>query len=150
MTVDISGFALRIQMIASNTLPIGHTFTQFPDDTDPLDLPALQIADSAMGLNGDLITWSKANPIKPAVALIAGSEDDVIMGIVFEANRVGRGKIGARDIITLTFMYPDGRVVTLTSGIITDGMPGNGIASAGRYKTKIYNFSFENRIGVGA
>lgn len=150
MTVEISGFGLRVNLIASNTLPVGVNLTQFPDDSDPLDIPSMQIADSAMGLNGDLITWSKANPIKATLNLIAGSEDDVIMGLIFEANRVGKGKKGARDIITMTVIYPDNRFITLTSGIITDGMPGNAVASAGRLKTKAYALFFENRIGVGA
>jgi hypothetical protein len=150
MTVDISGFGLRINLIASNTLPIGVNLTQFADDSDPLDIPSMQIADSAMGLNGDLITWSKANPIKATLNLIAGSEDDTIMALIFEANRVGRGKTGARDIITMTVLYPDRRFITLTNGVITDGMPGNAVASAGRLKSKAYALSFENKIGIGA
>lgn len=150
MTVDISGFGLRINLIASNTLPIGLNLTQFADDSDPLDIPSIQIADSAMGLNGDLITWSKANPIKATLNLIAGSEDDTIMALIFEANRVGRGKTGARDIITMTVMYPDNRFITLTKGVITDGMPGNAVASAGRLKSKAYALAFENKIGIGA
>jgi hypothetical protein len=150
MTVDISGFGLRVNLIASNTLPIGVNLTQFADDSDPLDIPSIQIADSAMGLNGDLITWSKANPIKATLNLIAAGEDDTIMALIFEANRVGRGKTGARDIITMTVMYPDNRFITLTKGVITDGMPGNAVASAGRLKSKAYLFSFENKIGAGA
>lgn len=150
MTVDISGFGLRINLIASNTLPIGVNLMQFADDSDPLDIPSIQIADSAMGLNGDLITWSKANPIKATLNLIAGGEDDTIMALIFEANRVGRGKTGARDIITMTVMYPDRRFITLIKGVITDGMPGNAVASAGRLKSKAYSLSFENKIGIGA
>lgn len=150
MTVDISGFGLRVNVIASKTIPVGINLTQFADDADPLDIPSIQIADTAMGLNGDLITWSKANPIKATLNLIAGSEDDVLMGLIFEANRVGRGKTGARDVITMTVIYPDNRFITLTKGIITDGISGNAVASAGRLKTKAYQFSFENKIGIGA
>jgi tail fiber protein gp32 len=150
MTVDISGFGLRVYLIASNTLPTGVSLTQFADDSDPLDVPSLQIADSAMGLNGDLITWSKANPIKATLNLIASGEDDTTMGLIFEANRVGRGKTGARDLITITVIYPDNRFITLTKGVITDGVPGNAVASAGRLKSKPYVLSFENKIGIGA
>lgn len=145
---DISGFGLRIQLIADKTFPVGVPVTQFADDADPFDLPSLQIADKAMGLNGDLITWSKANPIIVTLNVIPGSLDDINLGILLEANRVGRGKIGARDIITLIGIYPDGRVITLSPGSITDGMPGDSVSSAGRLKTKSYAFAFENKAGI--
>lgn len=145
---DISGFGLKVQMIASVTYPIGIVVTEFADDTDPFDLPSLQIADTAMGLNGDLISWSKANPIKVTLSVIANSISDDLLAILLEANRVGRGKTGARDIITMTGIYPSGSFITLSNGIITNGMPGNGVASAGRLKTKTYEFAFENKIGV--
>ena len=101
-----------------------------------------------MGLNGDLIPWSKANPIKLSMGIIPSSQDDTLLGILFEANRVGKGKLGARDIITLTALYPNGDFITFINGVITDGMPGQAIASAGRYKSKVYNFVFENKIGL--
>jgi len=145
---DISGFGLRIQIIASNTYPVGFNVTQFADDADPFDIPSIQIADSAMGLNGDLISWAKANPIKIVLNVIPNSIDDINLGILLEANRVGRGKIGARDIITMTGIYPNAGFITLSNGIITDGMPGNAVASSGRMKTKVYNFSFENKVGL--
>ena len=145
---DISGFGLKVQMIASVTFPIGIVVTEFADDTDPFDLPSLQIADTAMGLNGDLISWSKANPIKVTLSVIANSISDDLLAILLEANRVGRGKTGARDIITMTGIYPSGSFITLSNGIITNGMPGNGVASAGRLKTKTYEFAFENKIGI--
>ena len=145
---DTSGFGLKVQMIASVTFPIGIVVTEFADDTDPFDLPSLQIADTAMGLNGDLISWSKANPIKVTLSVIANSIGDDLLAILLEANRVGRGKTGARDIITMTGIYPSGSFITLSNGIITNGMPGNGVASAGRLKTKTYEFAFENKIGI--
>lgn len=145
---NISGFNLLVNVIASNTYPVGFPVTQFADDTDPFDLPSIQIADKAMGLNGDLIVWAKASPINITLAVIPGSLDDVNLGILFEANRVGRGKIGAKDVITLTGIFPDGRILTLTKGAITDGMPGNSVASAGRLKSKSYIFTFENKIGT--
>lgn len=146
MANDISGFGLQIRLLADKTFPAGVSITQFADDGDPFDLPSQQIADKAMGLNGDLLTWSKANPINITISVVPGSEDDINLGILFEANRVGKGKTSARDSITLTAIYPDESTITLTEGKITDGMPGNGIVSAGRMKTKAYQFSFENKV----
>ena len=54
-----------------------------------------------------------------------------------------RGKRSARDSITLVAVYPDGRQRTWAPGKITDGIPGNALASSGRMKTKPYMFAFE-------
>jgi hypothetical protein len=145
---NISGFGLVVQVRASKTFPAGFTVTQFADDGDPFDAPSIQVNDKAMGLNGDLIVWSKANPIAVTLNLISASADDKNMSILLEANRVGRGKQSAKDVITLTAIYPDGRTLTLTEGVITDGMPANSVASAGRMKSKPYIFAFENRTGA--
>ena len=143
---NIAGFGLSINIIASVTFPVGFTLTQFPDDSDPFDFSSLQINDKAMGLNGDLIVWSKANPIIVNLGAIPDSNDDLNLAVLFEANRVGRGKQGANDVITMTGIYPNGNIIVLTTGIITDGIPGNSVSSAGRLKTKTYSFAFENRV----
>lgn len=145
----ITGFGLVVTVRASNTFPFGFKVTEFADDADPFDFPSQQIADSAMGLNGDLIVWAKAQPIKISLAVVPGTFDDINLGILMEANRVGKGKQGAKDVITVNGLYPSGGFITLTNGIITDGMPGNAVSSAGRLKSKVYNFSFENKVGIG-
>ncbi len=147
MSQNISGFGISVNVVASNTFPLGVILTEFADDSDPVDIPSLQIGDIAMGLNGDLITWAKANPIKVNISLIPNGSDDRNMSILLNANRVGKGKIGARDIITLNISYPAGNFVQLINGVITDGMPFTAVANSGRMKSKSYQFSFENRIG---
>ena len=142
---DISAFGIRITLRASNTFPQGITLTQFADDGDPFDTASQQIMDKAMGLNGDLIVWSKANPITPTVNVIPGSDDDRNLSVLAEANRVGRGKSSARDVITMTVIYPDGRKLTLTQGKLTDAILTRPVASSGRMKTKPYGFAFEGK-----
>lgn len=141
---DISVFGIRVQVVASETFPSGINITQFADDADPFDSPSIQIRDKAMGVNGDLISWSKANPIPVTLNVVPNSEDDKNLSVLFEANRVGKGKQGARDVITITAVYPDGRTASFTQGVITDGMPANSATSAGRMKSKPYAFAFEN------
>lgn len=141
---DISAFGLRVQVVASVTFPAGITLTEFADDADPFDLPSIQQVDKAMGLNGDLVTWSKASPINVTLNLVPGGADDQNMSALAASNRVGKGKNSAQDVITITAVYPSGRVVTLTQGKLTDAMPGNSVASAGRLKSKAYAFTFEN------
>lgn len=143
---DISGYGLRLNIKASNTFPAGFTVTQFADDADPFDSPSIQIKDKAMGLNGDLVLWSKANPIPITVNVVPGSDDDKNLAVLFENNRVGKGKQSVQDKITMTAIFPDGKTATFTEGAITDGMPGNSVASAGRLKSKAYQFTFENKV----
>ena len=143
---NISGFGLKVQVRASVTFPAGFSVTQFADDADPLDTPSIQINDKAMGLNGDLLMWSKANPLVATLNVVPGGEDDRNLATLFEANRTGRGKQSSRDIVTMVISYPDGTRTTLTLGGCTDFVPSNGVASAGRLKTKPYAFAFENKV----
>lgn len=140
---DISGFGLRVIVKASSTFPAGVELTQFADDADPLDTPSMQVADKAMGVNGDMVVWSAANPIEATLSLVPNGTDDRNMATLFENNRPAKGKRPARDVITLTAYYPDGRIATMSGGKITDGMPLNSVASAGRMKSKEYKFAFE-------
>lgn len=141
---DISVFGIRVQVVASQTFPAGINITQFADDADPFDAPSMQIRDKAMGVNGDLISWSKANPIPVTLNVVPNSEDDKNLSVLFEANRVGKGKQGARDVISITAVYPDGKTASFSQGVITDGQPANSATSAGRMKSKAYAFAFEN------
>lgn len=147
MSQNISGFGIVVNIKASNTFPVGFDLTQFADDADPFDTPSQQVADVAMGLNGHMVTWSVANPLQLTVNIIPNGTDDTNMGILLEANRVALGKRSARDEITLTATYPDGKIVTWQGGAITDGIPANSIASSGRMKTKPYILKFENKTG---
>ncbi len=140
---DISGFGVRVRVVASATFPEGFTVSQLADDTDPFDIPAQAIAEGAMGVNGDMVVWSVANPLNVTLAVIPGSDDDRNLAAVFESNRVGRGKSSSRDNITLVGTYPDGSSVTLSTGKMVNGLPGQSIASSGRMKSKPYNFIFE-------
>ncbi|MDR0736626.1 MAG: hypothetical protein LBF51_07330 [Zoogloeaceae bacterium] len=144
MSVDISGFGLELTLKASKTFPSGIQITQFADDADPFDAPSIQIMDKGMGLNGDLVVWGVATPTTITLAVIPGSDDDRNLEILLENNRVKKGSAYNRDAIDLTAKYPDGKVVSLTGGAITDGIPLNAAASAGRLKSKTYAFVFES------
>jgi hypothetical protein len=148
MSQDITGFGVVVTLVATTTFPVGFPITQFADDADPLDFASVKIGDVAMGLNGDLITWAKAVPLPMVLNVIPGSEDDLNLGILADANRVAQGKISAFDQVSATVAYPDGSVITLTGGKITDAPFGKSIAGSGRLKTKTYAFSFESKNGA--
>lgn len=140
---DISASGLSIQILADKTFPNGFTFNEFADDADPFDLPSLEIAATAMNLNGSLVTWTAPQPIVPTINAIPGSDGERNLAILFEANRSASGKTVARDVITMVATYSDGSTVTLSSGKLTAGFPGKSVASAGRMKSKAYTFAFE-------
>lgn len=140
---NVSGFGSRIVLRASVTFPAGITITQFADDADPFDIPEVQIADTAMGLNGDMVVWTSPNPIATTLNIIPGTDDDRNLAALYEANRPARGKRPALDVITLTQVLPDNTSVTLSQGVITNGRPGQSAASSGRLKSKPYAFAFE-------
>ncbi len=142
---SITGFGLVVTLIASKTFPTSLPITQFADDTDPVLINDVKIADTAMGLNGDLLAWSKAIPLPMTLNVIAGSQDDVNLQILANANRVAQGKNGANDVISATIVYPDASTVVLTGGIITDAAFGRGVQSSGRQRTKTYSFMFSNQ-----
>ena len=148
MSIDISGFGLGIHLIASNTYPVGVPLSAFADDADPMDIPGIELSQTAMGLNGDLVVWSSANPIAVTLNMIPNGLEDIALSFLAERNRVGRGKSSARDKITLVAVYPDSRIVTFTQGVITNAPPAISVSSSGRYKSKAYQFAFENKVGA--
>ena len=152
MNGEIGGFGLSVLLRASATFPVGLAIEAFADDADPFDFPDIKIADIAMGLNGDMVSWSKATPLLTNIALIAESDDDNNMAVLLAANRVGKSKQSARDVLTLIGQYPSGAIVTLSNGKLTDGAISNSISSAGRMKSKVYKMAFQNitisRVGL--
>lgn len=144
--IDVSGTGLSIVVKASNTYPSGITCSAFADDTDPLDFPELTITEYGMGLNGDLITWSSPQPLQFSLSVVPGTPEDEALEFLFEANRVAKNKRSAKDIITITAIYPNGQRKTLRNGRIISGLPGKGVASGGRIKTSTYGFVFENKV----
>ncbi len=144
MANNVTGFGFVVTLIASITFPIGVPFTQAADDADPLDFASIKIGDAVMGVNGDIIIYNKAIPIPMVINVIPGSEDDVNLQLLANANRASQGKAITNDVITATVVYPDGSILVLNNGVITDAQFGKSIASSGRLKTKAYSFLFQS------
>lgn len=144
MSVDISGFGLQVRIVASESFPSGFTVTAFTDDTDPVDSGSIQLRDKAMGLNGDLISWKKANPIPLTLSVLPNTEDDANLSVLAANNRASAGRRPVNDEVTATIIYPDDSQVRLVRGVITDAIMGKPVASAGRLKSKVYMFAFED------
>lgn len=147
---DISAAGLSIFLQASFTFPQGFSITEFSDDTDPFDTDNLIIGEQAMGLNGNQVFWQRANPLRVTLSVVAYSDNDTNLAILFDANRIGTGKTTVNDIITMTATYPnspDRPTVIYTEGIIMEGSPVGSVASTQRIKSKTYVFGFGNKTG---
>lgn len=140
--INVSGFGLEAQITASSTFPNGFPLTEFADDADPLDSPDLEAADTSMGLNGDMIVWSRPTGIEVVFNVIPTTEGDTNLDALLFANRVGKGKQSARDQVGIVIVYPNGTKATLSEGVILSGSMVPQVSSAGRIKTRSYRFRF--------
>lgn len=143
---DVSGTGTTALLTASNTMPTGVLLTQFADDGDSLAFEEMEIAGTAVGMNGDLITWDKATNIPLSLNLIPSSDDDINVGYIFEANRTSRGKRSQRDVISISIRRPNGNTTTLFGGKLVKGSPDDTAQAAGRLASKKYSFIFEGMI----
>lgn len=145
---NISATGLVVTIIASNSFPIAPlVITDWADDADPFDFENLTIAEDSMGMNGQYLTWSSPQPLRPTLNVIPGSESDQRLGLLFELNRVGEDKEGAGDVITMTAQYPGELPILLSGGSMLSGAPATSAASSGRKKTKPFTFGFGNKTG---
>ena len=145
---NISANGLTVVLSAIPSFP-NLVLTQWADDADPLDFPDIDIADSAMGVNGDLVVWSTPKPIEVSLSVIPGSSDDKNLNILFSLNRAGKLKPSTSDLVNMTFIYGGtlagvAKRVTLIGGRCMAYAPATGAASSGRKKSKTYKFVFEN------
>lgn len=143
-TERISQTGLRARLVASITFPVGIEIVDFADDADPVDVTDIDVLQTAMGLNGNLLVWSSPIQIEPVLSVIPGSRDDVNLSVLLEANRVGAGKQSAEDSVNLTISYFNGDTVNLLDGVIMSGAPFTSVSSDKRGKSKSYKFAFSN------
>lgn len=143
---DVSATVVKITVITVPTYPQGFEVSEFADNADPLDFPPTQIADYGMGVNGDLVTWTRPVPLEITLNVIPNTDADKNLGILYDMNRAAKGKISAQDLVTLVASYPDGTRKIFSNGKLLSGVPANGVSSDGRIKTKEYKFVFENKI----
>ena len=143
---DVSATGVKVTVISVPTFPQGFEISEFADDADPLDFPAAQIADYGMGVNGDLVTWTRPVPLEVTLNIIPNTDADKNLSILYDMNRAAKGKVSAQDLVTLVASYPDGTRKILSNGKLVSGVPAGGLAFSGSIKTKEYRFVFENKI----
>lgn len=140
---NVSAQGLTLLIKASKTFPAGFQVSVFADDVDPFDIEDLNVAEAAMDMNGNMRTWSTPQPQPMAIAVLPGSDEDDNLTVLLEANTPSKGRMPANDVITIVGMYGNGKRVTAREGVILGGSRGMSVASAGRLKSKAYNFVFQ-------
>lgn len=148
--VNLSGYGFQVTISAIPTFPVPITITEFPDDTDSLDISTSQIVNAEFGLNAHMAAWQTATGIDVTLSVFESTESDRNLAVLFEANRVQRGRRANIDTITMVCVYPDGSINTFSQGVITSGFAGTSIQSSGRKKTKTYGFRFANLTTVNS
>lgn len=147
-TQDVSGFGSTITLTATSTYPTGVQVDNFASDTDPFDAESVEIAGQQMGLNGDLIVWAQARGLPFKIAVIPGSQSDIALQILADANRVGPGKGSAGDVINLAVVLPDGATTIYSGGRLLTAPFGRSVAGSGQQKTRQYGFIFASKVGA--
>ena len=143
---NVTATGTRITLYSQPTFPNGITLSTLPADTDPLDSPAVQLAEWQTGANGDLILYKHPVPIEVNFSTVAGSEEDKALEILFDANRVAKNKISYNDVITLVIQYPDGHSAVLSNGFLVRGTAVIGISGDGKLKTRQWSCVFESKV----
>ncbi len=143
---NVSGTGVKAFLQASHTFPVGIWLSIFADDKDAVSSDTVNINDTAMGVNGDMVFWGTPNVVPVKFGVIDGSEDDKNLSLLLENNRVAKNKASVKDIITLTIMYPDGRKKLCVNGVIKDGAVLSSVTSNARRPSREYTFHFENVI----
>lgn len=144
--IDISGSKSKITIISVPTFPQGLVIEEFATDTDPLVFDEMQIAETEVGVNGDVATYQKPALINVTLSVIPNSESDKNLQILFNSNRSAKNKVSTKDDITMVVAYTDGKIVTLSGGTIMTGVPANSITQDSKLATKSYRFNFANII----
>lgn len=141
---NVSATGLKARIVSLPTFPSGFDITQFADDTDPFSSENVDVADTGVALNGDLVPWSKPSKITATIGVLPGTQEAKNLDTLLIVNRATKGKLSAQDVVTLVVTYPNGSTKVGMNGVIVSGPPVDSGSSEGRLKTREYTFHFEN------
>lgn len=143
---DIGGLGSKVTIVSVPTFPQGFTITEFASDSDPVVIDDVEVTNTEVGVNGDVVSWHRATTIPIELSVIPNSESDKNLQILVNTNRGAKNKVSLDDDITMTIAYADGTMETYTGGKIVSGKIGKSISSDGKLRTGQYRFVFANKI----
>ena len=140
--MDISVAGSKVSIISNPTFPQGFTITEWATDADPLTIEDVQVAQSEIGVNGDVISWHRAAMVNVDMNVIPNSESDKNLMILTATNKVEKNKVSLHDNITMVIAYADGTIKTFSEGTIVSGSVANSMVNDGKIRSKNYKFTF--------
>ena len=140
--MDISAQGIKVSILSTPTFPQGFTVTEFATDADPIVIEDIDITQSEVGVNGDMVSWNRAVVVRVEINVIPNSESDKNLMILAIANRAAKNKVSTHDNVTMIVAYPDGTIRTFSNGNIAAGSIANSMGNDGKIRSKNYKFAF--------
>lgn len=145
MAINVTGFGTKVSLRASNTFPAPIIITEFSDDADPVEIEDLEIGQDQGGLQ-NAVQWQTYSPIHISLNIIAGGDDDELLQALFLANTPSPGRQIAKDVLTMSIIYPSGKIKTYANGFFMSGPAGLSVTTEKKLKTNLYKFGFESLV----
>lgn len=144
---NISGFGTSLTIVALSSFPFGFNVTKFADDVDPISHKEVEPIGYERLYDGSLFFFNQNAPIEVSLSVVPGSEDDINLKILLQAQKGGIKFIPIPDVTSMILNYPMGKVM-LTNGSIVKGPFFDSIADTSRKKSNTYTFVFANFAGA--
>lgn len=158
--IDISMQGARLTLTCG-AINQGNIVLEFSDEGTPIELPDIEVASSAMTMNGELVTWTKPSPINFSITVIPGSASDNALRNLLYAGHVGgrKGKAIEQSYVHISSatlevpsIYTNDSAVntaknlkfTFSNGRLTAGPMGIGSNAEGKMSARTYKFVFES------
>lgn len=145
--IDVSVFGATITVIATVSFPNGFVLKAFADDQDALTVDDVETSGFEPLYDGNIFTFDKTAPVKLAVSVIPGSDDDINLKILLQA-RKSLNWLNLPDVTSMVISYPDGGRVVLSAGSILKGPLADTMLTNGRKKGNTYGFVFGTFAGA--
>lgn len=143
---EVSANGVKLMLFASVSYPVGVEIATFNPGDDPISADDLTIAETEMGVNGNMIVYRTPYAYNMVFNITPMTEVDQILENIANADRIASGKLSAKNILTLQVIYPQGRILTYIDGALT-GIPGGFSSSGnGRINGRRYAMTFRNMV----
>lgn len=140
---DVSTTGASVTIKSTVTLPVPVPITHFADDKEPFQIDDQEITGHGMGINGDLVVYTKPVPVTCSVSVVANSPDDIALYTLFRMNKC-TSATHAFDIVDMSIVIPNiAKPFRYVNGKILAGPPGPTSSNDGKNQSHTYKFVFE-------
>jgi hypothetical protein len=144
MYQEVSANGIKVMLFASITYPTGIEIASFNPGDDPFSADNVSIAETEMGVNGNMIVYRTPYAYNLTMNITPMTEVDQIMENIANADRIAFGKASAKNVLMLSVIYPQGRVLTYIDGALTSVPGGFTAGGNGRMGGRSYTMAFRN------